>query len=202
VPQPACFERARSTSPSQRPAAKAKPAPEGAAIEKDLRAAVNSPPLHRRREPRKLPPVTASLTLRNDPTELRRLITFAEGFAGRHGLPLLERARLSIILEELFTNAVRHAYPIPGSPGRIEVVLDCSDERVTIIFSDDGEAFDPLKAALPDLEQSPAQRPVGGLGLRIVRALAEEARYRREAGRNHLLLTRRVLRHEGNDGSD
>ena len=160
-----------------------------------------SDPLHDRPEPLKLPPVTASLTLRTDPAELRRLTAFAEGFAGRHALPPAEWARLAILLEELFTNAVNHGYPIPGSPGRIEVVLDCAGERLTIEFSADGAAFDPLKAALPDLERSPAHRPVGGLGLYIVRALADESHYRREPGRNRVFLTRHVDRRERNDGS-
>lgn len=165
-------------------------------------AAVRPPLLHERRQLRKLPPVTASLILRNDPTELRRLIAFAEGFAGRHALSTPERARLAIVLEELFTNAVKHGYPTPGGPGRIEIVLDCVGERLTIEFSDDGEAFDPLKAAAPDLERYAARRPLGGLGLHIVRSLADEAHYRREAGRNRLFLTRHVVGRQRDDGSD
>ena len=165
------------------------------------RAAAASDPLHDCPEPLKLSPVTASLTLRNDPTELRRLIAFAQGFARRHGLSPSERARLAIVLEELFTNAVKHGNRVSGSPGRIEVVLECTGGRLTIEFSDDGEAFDPLRAALPDLERSAEERAVGGVGLHIVRALADEAHYRREAGRNHLFLIRHAVRHERNDQS-
>jgi anti-sigma regulatory factor (Ser/Thr protein kinase) len=43
---------------------------------------------------------------------------------------------------------------------------------------------------MPGLDQLPDQRPVGGLGLLILRSLVDEARYRRQDGRNHLTLVR------------
>ena len=130
----------------------------------------------------------ASLSLRSDPTELCRLAAFAEGFARRHALPARERARLLIILEELFTNSVNHGYDSEASRlGRIGVALAFGAGRLKIAFSDDGRPFDPLLSALPDLDQPAVKRPVGGLGLYIVRALVNDARYFRSGDRNHLL---------------
>src|SRR5260370_18784029 len=64
--------------------------------------------------------------------------------------------------------------------------------RLTINFVDDGPPFDPLAHSEPDFEASSEQRPVGGLGIAIVRALAHRASYRREGHRNHLYLIRRL----------
>jgi anti-sigma regulatory factor (Ser/Thr protein kinase) len=133
----------------------------------------------------------ASLGLRSEGAELGRLVGFAEEFARCHGLPEAERARLLIILEELFTNAVNYGYSEGGAAaGRIEVGLAVKKGRLQIDFSDDGRPFDPLSHTPPELDRPPTDRPVGGLGLLLLRSLVDEARYRRDRGRNHLALIR------------
>ena len=136
----------------------------------------------------------ASLSLLSDPTELRRVIGFAEGFASRHALPSGERARLLIILEELFTNVVKHGHGRGMAPGTIEIALTFDGEGLRIDFSDDGRPFNPLNRLLPNLAQLQAKRQIGGLGLRILRSLADDARYSRDGDRNHLVLTRKIIR--------
>ncbi len=133
------------------------------------------------------------LGLRSDGAELERLIGFAKEFADRHDLLEGERARLLIILEELFTNAVNYGYP-DGGAGRIDVALAAKEGRIEIDFCDDGKPFDPLSHPLPDLDRPPADRPIGGLGLPLLRSLVDEGRYRRDRGRNHLALTRNIPR--------
>jgi serine/threonine-protein kinase RsbW len=126
--------------------------------------------------------------------ELPRLVELSEKFASRCGLPEPERARLSIIIEELFTNLVRYGYPDGGSGGRVEIALAIKPGRLQIEFSDDGAPFDPLAARSPELDLPATERPVGGLGLYILRSLVDEARYRRANGRNHLTLVRNLNR--------
>jgi serine/threonine-protein kinase RsbW len=138
--------------------------------------------------------VRESLHFPSDPSELRRLIDFAAGFAHRNAFSDGERARLSIILEELFTNAVNHGFDRDAGLGRIEVALVFDDGRLEIEFSDDGRLFDPLGRPLPDLGGLEGDRRIGGLGLHIVRALVDEARHFRSGGRNHLVLTRVITR--------
>ncbi len=134
----------------------------------------------------------ASIDLRSDADELIRLQAFAETFASDCGLADDERARLLVILEELFTNVVAHGYGGQLATGSIVVTLGWTCGRLTINFVDDGPPFDPLAHSEPDFEASPEQRPVGGLGIAIVRALAHRANYRREGHRNHLYLIRRL----------
>jgi serine/threonine-protein kinase RsbW len=140
----------------------------------------------------------ARLSLRNDSADLVRLAEFANEFAKRHNLADEECARLQIILEELFTNVVKYGYedaPAGGpAEGHVEVTLALDDDRLIIEFVDDGRPFDPLSNPPPDLDQPAEDRPIGGVGIAIVRALVEEAGYRRDADRNHLTLGRNVLR--------
>ena len=134
----------------------------------------------------------ASIDLRSEAAELIRLQAFAETFARDRGLADDERARLLVILEELFTNVVAHGCGGQFAAGSIVVALGWTCGCLTINFVDDGPPFDPLAHSEPDFEALPEQRPIGGLGIAIVRALADRASYRREGDRNHLYLVRRL----------
>ena len=137
-------------------------------------------------------PIKASITLRNDHAELARLEDFAGAFARSCGLSTDEQARLCVILEELFTNAVEYGYGPGSSTGSVTVRLRWRDGRIEIAFIDDGQPFDPLARSGPDLEVAAEDRQIGGLGVHIVRSLVDRARYRRTGGRNHLYLVRRI----------
>ena len=98
-----------------------------------------------------------------------------------------------MILEELFTNAVNYGYPEgAAATGRIEIGLAVKKGRLEIRFSDDGRPFDPLSHTPPDLDRVPADRPLGGLGLHLLRSLVDDARYRRDRHGNHLALIRNL----------
>jgi serine/threonine-protein kinase RsbW len=129
----------------------------------------------------------ASIALCSVTGELARLVAFAEAFARDCGFADEERARLLIILEELFTNVAAH-----GNAQSVAAALDWSRGRLTIDFVDDGRPFDPLTHPRVDLDAPGEERPIGGLGIEIVRALVDKARYRRQDSRNHLRLARRI----------
>ncbi len=97
-----------------------------------------------------------------------------------------------VILEELFINAVTHGYGPHSTGGSITVALGRRTSRLRISFVDDGPPFDPLAFGAPDLDAAGEERRIGGLGIHIVRSLVDEAHYRREGGRNHLHLVRRI----------
>ena len=58
--------------------------------------------------------------------------------------------------------------------------------RVT--FSDDGAAYDPLMHSDPDVSLPAEERPIGGLGILMVKKMATDILYRREGGRNVLAV--------------
>jgi anti-sigma regulatory factor (Ser/Thr protein kinase) len=124
---------------------------------------------------------------------VHELQSFVARFAAEHRLAANEKARILIVIEELFTNLSRYGYPSQSGPeGVAEVTLELEGSQLTIEFSDDGQAFDPSANAPLDLDQPVKTRPIGGLGLHIVRGLADEAHYSRRDGRNVIRLSRRV----------
>jgi serine/threonine-protein kinase RsbW len=128
------------------------------------------------------------LRLRPEVSELGRLSEAIRDFALKTNLDPLAALRLTTALDEVVTNVITHGR-VPAD-GRIEVRLVRNGSGVTATVEDGGPAFDPLgEAPPPDLGASVEERPIGGLGLHIVRGLAHELVYARtRAGRNRLRL--------------
>jgi serine/threonine-protein kinase RsbW len=78
-------------------------------------------------------------------------------------------ADLKLALTEACSNSVRHAYG--AQAGVVEIVYELHPDRLVIEVKDDGEGFAPAGEeqvdALPGLAE-------GGLGIAIIRALADE----------------------------
>jgi serine/threonine-protein kinase RsbW len=162
----------------------------GCGVREAGKAPVTRPPSSIGRRHKRKTSERAFLSLPNEAAALPRLIDFVEDFVHRYDLPQIERSRLLLVLEELFTNVVKYGHAEDAAATTIGITLARKSGELTIEFSDDGPPFDPLIAALPDLERPIADRPIGGLGLHILRSLVDHARYRRKGDRNHLLLRR------------
>jgi len=109
---------------------------------------------------------------------LRTILTAREVASGRI-------ADVELICEELLTNVVREN---TADGGRIAIMVDCLLDRddIRLVFRDAGAPFDPLARAAPDLAQPVEERAIGGLGIHIVRELADDARYSHVDGQNVL----------------
>jgi anti-sigma regulatory factor (Ser/Thr protein kinase) len=99
-----------------------------------------------------------------------------------------ERALLNIqlVVEEVFVNIASYAYT--DAAGEAEVTVKVSDDGgyAELSFSDSGIPFDPLSVPAPDITLPSEKRKIGGLGIFLLREMAEDVRYRNEDGRNIL----------------
>ena len=93
---------------------------------------------------------------------------------------------LRLISEEVITNVVKYA-----EADTIRIDFKVSDVTIVLEVRDNGKRFDPLKATAPDLEASVEDRPLGGLGIHLVQALADEVSYGRRKEWNVLRLTKK-----------
>jgi anti-sigma regulatory factor (Ser/Thr protein kinase) len=93
----------------------------------------------------------------------------------------------SLVLEEVFTNIVRYGYA-DDRAHEVRFAADLTEKHVVLEFADDGRAFDPLAATPPDLRVPPEERPIGGLGIHLVKKLADEIEYEREGALNRLTV--------------
>lgn len=98
---------------------------------------------------------------------------------------------VSLAIEELVTNCIKYGYQ-DSNDHTIDFLLSVSEGTLRLDVIDDGSPFNPLEATRPDLSLPPEKRPIGGLGLHLLRELADEMNYERKDGTNRLRLTKRM----------
>ena len=120
--------------------------------------------------------------------EVPRLVTCLEAFGQEAQLPDDVVFRVMVALDEVVTNIVRHGF---DSEGGHDILLGITADGgfVTAVVEDDGPPFDLRTVAPADVDAPIELRPIGGLGVHLVRSLAHGLEYRRERERNILTLT-------------
>ena len=104
-----------------------------------------------------------------------------------------DAAEVRLVIEEAVTNTIRHGYR-DGNPHEIILRAAADGERLTLEIEDDAAAFDPLAKTLPDLTLPVEEKPIGGLGILLVRTLMDNVEYKRVGNRNLLRTARWIER--------
>ena len=98
------------------------------------------------------------------------------------------QSSLHIILDEIASNIVKHS----GASGfEVDVEFTEDPAGVRLVFVDDGVPYDPLSHADPDTKLPAAERPIGGLGIMMVKKMADSISYERARNRNFLTVFKR-----------
>jgi anti-sigma regulatory factor (Ser/Thr protein kinase) len=92
-----------------------------------------------------------------------------------------------LALEELVANVFEH-----GAGDEVYLSIVCDGRKLDAELVDSGPAFNPLAADDPDIHAGIDERPVGGLGVFLVKSLMDRVHYRRSEGHNHVYLTKRL----------
>ena len=106
---------------------------------------------------------------------LPALVAFVREFFAARGIDADQAFDVDLVLEELFTNMVRHAR---GGTSEIEVGLDDDGEVLTMRLRDEGvEPWDPSQAPIPEVDRPIHERRPGGLGIHFIRRLTRDLRF-------------------------
>ena len=106
---------------------------------------------------------------------LPALVAFVREFFVALGIDADQAFDVDLVLEELFTNMVRHAR---GGTSEIEVGLDDDGALLTMRLRDEGvEPWDPAQAPFPEVERAIHERRPGGLGIHFIRKLTRDLRF-------------------------
>ena len=130
------------------------------------------------------------LTLRNDIEEIPRLHEFIQGIAAEARLEHPLAMSLNLALEEAVSNVILYAYPA-GENGHVEVDALVLEDLLEFKVSDSGVPFDPTAANDPDFKLELNQRPIGGLGIYLVKRIMDSVTYTREDGKNVLTMIKK-----------
>lgn len=130
-----------------------------------------------------------SLKLKNDREELERIVTAVEEIATEDDWPEDLLFKINLVLEEIGLNIIDYAFE--SGNHEFEINLTSDADAVTIEAIDGGRPFDPLsETPEPDLDAPLDFRPVGGLGVYLVRTLMDRSDYRRVDGKNCLTVVK------------
>jgi serine/threonine-protein kinase RsbW len=130
-----------------------------------------------------------------DISEIPRLHDSVSQFCRENGLSAEIEGDVCLALEEIVINVIRYGYP-EGGKHDILVGLSLDHDCVTAAVEDDGAPFNPLGVPEPDTHSLLEARPIGGLGIQIVRHLMDRLEYSRIDDRNRLVMRKRVPRSE------
>jgi serine/threonine-protein kinase RsbW len=121
---------------------------------------------------------------------LRQAAQFVRTYCARQGWENEVEQRLTLVLEELFTNTVRHGHQ-GDCEACVHITLLAGDDGVSVLYEDEAPAFDSVAAgqsAAALLDLPTAERPSGGMGLALVLGMSSHARHEPLAAGNRLYL--------------
>ena len=98
---------------------------------------------------------------------------------------------LRLAVEESVVNVMSYAYP-QNTVGNITVNAKSDGYTLQFTITDSGVAFDPTEALVADTSLSASDRPIGGLGILLVRELMDSINYERINGKNILKLRKKI----------
>jgi anti-sigma regulatory factor (Ser/Thr protein kinase) len=116
--------------------------------------------------------------------ELVRLTEVLDQWGEEHGIPPGIVGLFNVCLDEIITNIIKHGYESVGTEGLIWLDLATSDTCAEAVTMDEAPAFDPLSRATPDVDLELEDRPIGGLGIHLVREMMDEVSYMYADGKN------------------
>ncbi len=130
-------------------------------------------------------------SFKNDAQEVARLHDFIDEFCDRHTLPPPVSRALHLALGEHVTNIIAYAYE-DHTEHEIVARLRLWSGTVEAEVEDDGRPFNPLEHPRVDTTLPVDERPIGGLGIHLLRKSMDELTYSRESGRNILSMRKRI----------
>ena len=128
-----------------------------------------------------------TLILKNDIAEISRLAEFVENLGEEFMLTPDLVFNLNLVLEEAVSNVILYAYP---KEEHEIITLSAKKDGNMLIFvlTDSGKEFDPTQAPDADITLSAEDRPIGGLGIFLIRQIMNTVEYQRIDGKNVLTL--------------
>ena len=138
-----------------------------------------------------MPAGALTLAIENTLDALSAALEDIESHGEAEDWPMSWLFNTNLAIDELLSNVINYGYQ-DDAAHEIGIDLRREGDTLTIVLRDDGIAFDPLAdAPAPDLDSDVEDRPIGGLGVHLVKTLVDEVRYERVAGHNVVTLIQR-----------
>ena len=134
--------------------------------------------------------IQRSITLPNDIATITQLSEFVETVCEEKGLDMALTMNLNLALEEAVVNVMSYAYPNSQGDVKVDIIID--DQKVVSILTDSGIPFDPTQKGDVDTTLPAEERPIGGLGIHLVKQIMDKVSYQYVGNQNILTLEKNI----------
>lgn len=117
------------------------------------------------------------------PESMSEVSAFLDSCVEDFSVPLKTGYSLKVVADELFSNIVYYS-----GAQTADILFRNEADSITLIFEDDGKPYNPMEAEEPDITAGIEDRKIGGLGLFMVKKMAETVRYEYVAGKNQMTV--------------
>ena len=131
------------------------------------------------------------LILQNEVAEISKLAIFIDELGEEFGLSPELVFNLNLVLEEAVSNVILYAYP-KEEHQTISLIAKKKENQLIFVLTDSGKEFDPTQAPDADITLSAEDRPIGGLGIFLIRQIMNTVEYQRIDGKNILTLGKQL----------
>lgn len=131
------------------------------------------------------------LQVKNQIDELTRVAVFIEELGDEWELPIPLVFSLNLVLEEALTNTILYGFD-DENQHTIDVLFNKTGDVLHISIVDDGHEYDPTLKDDPDITLAAADRPIGGLGIFLIKKIMDTIEYQRKENKNYLILTKTI----------
>lgn len=132
-----------------------------------------------------------SITLSNNIEQVPQLADFVDMVCEEIGIDMSVAIQINLAMEEAVVNVMSYAYPV-GTEGDVTVDASIDGGQLQFVITDSGIAFDPTAKEEVDTTLTAEERPIGGLGIHLVRQLMDSVDYQRIDGKNILTLHKKI----------
>lgn len=129
--------------------------------------------------------------IKNDLSEIETLSEAITKYCKDNGVTEDVCYDIRLALEEAISNTIKYGYDNQDSHN-IYVRIGIANQELLIEIEDDARAFNPLEVPTPDLSLPVEKKPIGSLGIYLIRSVMDRVDYRR-AGTNNILRLIKVL---------
>lgn len=134
------------------------------------------------------------IRMTNNLNEVVKLAAFIEELSEELSLSKELIFKLNLALEEAVCNIIMYAFPLEEQQ-EIRLKATFTGHQLIFLLTDRGASFDPTDpTAIPDvdLNASLEEKPIGGLGIFLIRSIMNEVSYQRLGDENQLIMKKEI----------
>ena len=123
----------------------------------------------------------SDISVTPDKDSIKTVTEFIESTLEEWEMPMKVANKVQVAVDEIYSNIVYYS-----GAKNAKITVTVSDEKLLLLFEDDGTPYDPTTAKEPDVTLSAEERDVGGIFM--VKKMAADIHYENTDGKNRLTV--------------